>query len=245
MSFVIFPAIDLRGGKVVRLKQGDPDRMTVYSHDPSATAGRWLRTGACWLHVVDLDGALGGGDAANRSALKAILHAADESGAQVQLGGGLRSLDAIAAALDLGVSRAVLGTIAITQPEVVAQALGRHGADRLSVALDARNGMVHADGWQFESRIPAGELAIRMQAVGVQSLVFTDIDRDGLGSGLNTSSARELADTCGLEVIAAGGVQTMDDVTAARDAGLAGVIIGRALYEGTIHLREALQSAGS
>jgi len=238
MSFTIYPAIDLRSGKVVRLKEGDPARMTAYSDDPVETAQRWSSAGAGWLHVVNLDGAFGEHDDLNRSALEAIL----KLGTQVQFGGGLRSLAAIERAMDLGISRVVLGTVAIEQPTVVEAALKKFGSESIAVGIDARDGFVRVRGWKDASGVSALDLALQMQTLGLCTAIFTDVSRDGLGSGLNISATRELAEVSGLAVIASGGVHTLDDVIAARDANLAGVIIGRALYEGTIDLREALKS---
>jgi len=237
MSFTIYPAIDLRGGKVVRLKEGDPARMTSYSDDPAETARKWLGMGAQWMHVVNLDGAFGEGDNANRAALESIL----KLGARVQFGGGIRSMDAVADILKLGVSRAILGTIAIEQPAIVADALTRFGAEQIAVGIDARDGLVRTRGWKDNSGVSAIDLAFQMQTVGLGTVIFTDISRDGLGSGLNIPSTRELAERSGLDVIASGGVHTIDDVIAAKDAGLAGCIIGRALYDGTVDLEKALQ----
>jgi len=234
MTFTVYPAIDLRAGKVVRLKEGDPARLTAYSDDPAETARRWLTAGAAWLHVVNLDGAFGESDDLNRDALKGILDVAKSYHAKVQFGGGLRSLAAIEAALSLGVNRVVLGTIAIENPEVVAEALKRFGAEQIAVGIDARDGFVRVRGWKDDSRVSAIDLALQMKNLGLQTIIFTDVSRDGLGSGLNIASTRELADSSGLDVIASGGVHTIDDVIAARDAQLASVIIGRALYEGTI-----------
>lgn len=235
--FTIYPAIDLRGGKVVRLKEGDPARMTSYSADPAETAWRWLDVGAAWLHVVNLDGAFGESDNANRAALESIL----KLGAHVQFGGGMRSLDAIDAALSLGVSRVVLGTIAIEQPDVVAEALTRFGAERIVAGIDARDGLVRTRGWKDNSGVKATNLALHMRDFGLRTIIFTDVSRDGLGSGLNIPSTRKLAEVSGLDVIASGGVHTIEDVIAARDVNLAGVIIGRALYDGTVDLKRALQ----
>ena len=234
---IIYPAIDLRGGKVVRLKEGDPARMTAYSDDPAEMARKWLGMGAAWLHVVNLDGAFGESDDANRSALEAIL----KLGAQVQFGGGMRSLDAIEDTIALGVSRVVLGTIAIEQPKVVIAALNKFGPEKIAVGIDARDGLVAVRGWKSDSGILAKNMALQMRTVGLRTVIFTDIRRDGLGSGLNIPSTRELADVSGLDVIASGGVHTLDDVIAAQDAKLSGAIIGRALYEGTIDLEKALQ----
>jgi len=238
MSFTIYPAIDLRGGKVVRLKEGDPARMTAYSDDPAETARRWLEAGTSWLHVVNLDGAFGESDTANRSALEKIL----KLEVQVQFGGGMRSLAAVERALELGVSRAVLGTIAIEQPEVVEAALKKFGAEKVAVGIDARDGLVRVRGWKENSRISATNLVLQMRTLGLRIVIFTDVSRDGLGSGLNIPSTRALAEVSGLDVIASGGVYTLEDVIAARKANLAGAIIGRALYEGTIDLKEALQT---
>lgn len=235
--FTIYPAIDLRGGKVVRLKEGDPARMTSYSADPAETAWRWLDAGAAWLHVVNLDGAFGESDNANRAALESIL----KLGAHVQFGGGMRSLDAIDAALSLGVSRVVLGTIAIEQPDVVAEALTRFGAERIVAGIDARDGLVRTRGWKDNSGVKATNLALHMRDFGLRTIIFTDVSRDGLGSGLNIPSTRKLAEVSGLDVIASGGVHTIEDVIAARDVNLAGVIIGRALYDGTVDFKRALQ----
>ncbi|MCB0118540.1 MAG: 1-(5-phosphoribosyl)-5-[(5-phosphoribosylamino)methylideneamino]imidazole-4-carboxamide isomerase [Anaerolineales bacterium] len=235
--FTIYPAIDLRGGKVVRLKEGDPARITSYSDDPAETAKRWIDAGSAWLHVVNLDGAFGESDNANRDALESIL----KLGARVQFGGGIRSMDAIADVLKLGVSRAILGTIAIEQPDIVRDALTSFGADHVAVGIDARDGLVRTRGWKDNSGVPALDLALQMQTFGLATVIFTDVSRDGLGSGLNIPSTRELAESSGLDVIASGGVHTIEDVKAAKDAGLAGCIIGRALYDGTVDLREALQ----
>lgn len=237
MSFTIYPAIDLRGGKVVRLKEGDPARMTSYSDDPAETARKWLGMGAQWLHVVNLDGAFGEGDNANCAALESIL----KLGARVQFGGGIRSMDAVADILKLGVSRAILGTIAIEQPAIVADALARFGADKIAVGIDARDGLVRTRGWKDNSGVPALDLALQMRTFGLGTVIFTDVSRDGLGSGLNIPATQELSEKSGLDVIASGGVHTIDDVKAAKDAGLSGVIIGRAIYDGTVELNEALK----
>lgn len=234
---MVYPAIDLRGGKVVRLEQGDPARQTVYSSDPAETARRWLEAGTDWLHVVNLDGAFGESGDANLAALEAIL----DLGARVQFGGGLRSLEAVARALDLGVSRVVLGTLAVENPDAVAQALTWFGAEKIAAGIDARDGLVRTRGWQQDGGVPALDLALQMRTLGLRTVIFTDIRRDGLGGGLNLAASRELAQASGLEVIASGGVHTIEDVRAAKEAGLAGIIIGRALYEGTIELASALK----
>lgn len=237
MSFTVYPAIDLRAGKVIRLKEGDPARLTAYSDDPAETARHWLAGGARWLHVVNLDGAFGENDEVNRQALQQII----KTGAHIQFGGGMRSLESIGQVLEMGVSRAILGTIAIEQPDVIATALNKFGPERIAVGIDARDGLVRVRGWQQDSGMPASDLALRMRKLGVRTIIFTDVSRDGMGRGLNIPATRALARMTGLDVIASGGVHTSKDVRAAQEANLAGVIIGRALYEGTIDLQEALR----
>jgi phosphoribosylformimino-5-aminoimidazole carboxamide ribotide isomerase len=241
-TFMIYPAIDLRAGQVVRLQEGDPGRKTTYSDDPAHVARQWLEAGARWLHVVNLDGAFDEEDMANQTALRAILETVNRFGARVQFGGGIRSMQTMEQVIDLGVSRVVLGTIAVERPKIVVDAIKRLGAARVAVGIDARDGVIRVRGWQAESGIRATELALQVRNLGVSTVIFTDIRRDGLGSGLNIESTRELADVSGLDVIASGGVHAINDVTAAHDAKLAGVIIGRALYEGTVDLKTALES---
>ena len=241
MSFTVYPALDLRAGKVVRLKEGDPERMTAYSDDPEQTARRWLEAGASWLHVVNLDGAFGENESRNRAVLRTILKAAAEFSAYVQFGGGIRSLEAMEAALDLGVQRVILGTIAAEQPEIVGEAIQIFGSKQIAAGLDARDGLIHVRGWKEDSGLPAVDLALQLKKAGLRTVIFTDIRRDGLGSGLNIDATRALAEATSLDVIASGGVHTIEDVIAAREAGLAGTIIGRALYEGTIDLGKALK----
>ena len=241
-TFTIYPAIDLRAGHVVRLKEGDPARQTIYGDDPAEAARRWLEMGARWLHVVNLDGAFDENDSMNQVAVRAILDIARKFRAQVQFGGGIRSIQMIERALNLGMSRVIVGTVAIEQPQLVQEAISKFGAERIAVGIDARDGVVRTRGWQSDSRILAADLALQMRSMGARTIIFTDISRDGVGSGLNISSTRALAELTGLDVIASGGVHTLDDVTAAHQANLAGVIIGRALYEDTINLREALEA---
>jgi phosphoribosylformimino-5-aminoimidazole carboxamide ribotide isomerase len=233
-AFTVFPAIDLRGGQVVRLKEGDPNRQTNYSPDPAAAARRWISTGARWLHVVNLDGAFGESASANLAALAAILYVAVPAGIPVQFGGGLRSLEIIQAALELGVTRVVLGTIVVEQPPVLKEALARWGSERIAASLDAREGMVQVRGWQSATPLLATDLALSLKQAGLRWLVFTDIARDGLQTGLNLPATVELSRQSGLNVIASGGVSRLEDVHQAKAAGLSGAIVGRALYESTI-----------
>jgi len=184
-NFTIFPAIDLRQGQVVRLRMGELSQQTTYSDDPSQTALRWLSAGAHWLHVVNLDGAFGDTDTANQKALEKILQVARKYEAAVQFGGGLRSLPAIERALDLGVSRIVLGTVLVEQPEVLQAALQRWGPERIAAGLDARDGLVRVHGWQESTPLRAVDLAKKLKAAGLCWLIFTDIAQDGLESGIN------------------------------------------------------------
>ncbi len=235
-SFTVYPAIDLRGGQVVRLAQGDPARQTVYGDDPAAAAQRWRDEGAAWLHVVNLDGAFGEADGPNALALKAIVTA----GLKVQFGGGLRDWASLDRAFDAGVARVVIGTAAVEQPALVEQALRDFGAERVAVGIDARDGRVRVRGWADEGGVAALALAKQMQALGLEWCVFTDVARDGIGTGVNVPATTELARTTGLRVIASGGVASAEDVAEVRAAGLAGVIIGRALYEGQVVLKDVL-----
>ncbi len=244
---IIYPAIDLRRGRCVRLIQGDPQAETVFSEDPIVTALRWQEEGAEWLHIVNLDGAFGDTEAAgaNLTALRGILSTIT---IPVQLGGGLRSLDDIERALELGIQRVVLGTAAIATPEVMDQAVRQFGAERIAVALDVREGQVATHGWRVTSHLTPLELARRLQEAGILRLVYTDIGRDGMLSGMNVMACVELAQATGLKVIASGGVASLEDVRRVRQvewAGVEGVIIGRALYTGQITLREALAVARS
>ena len=233
-SFTIFPAIDLRGGQVVRLQKGDPNRQTTYGNDPAAAAAHWISQGARWLHVVNLDGAFGETDGANQASIPGILRTAGNAGVRVQLGGGLRSLKAVALALSLGVDRAILGTFAIENPPSVGEAVRRWGAERIAVSLDALDGLVRVAGWAEGTQVDAVKAAQDFSAMGLRWLVFTDIARDGLGTGLNLDKTTSLAHASGLAVIASGGVRAIEDVAAVKAAGLTGVIVGRALYEGQI-----------
>ena len=235
-GFIVFPAIDLRAGQVVRLKEGDPARQTSYSSDPAGIAKRWIDAGAAWLHVVNLDGAFGRSGNANDGALEAILTetARTCSSARVQVGGGLRTLEAIESVLSQGVARAIVGTLAIEQPELLKEALARWGAERIGVSLDARDGRVQVRGWQRDTSLLAVDSARELARSGLRWLVFTDIARDGLQTGINLRATIELAQSSQLSVIASGGVSSMEDIHRARAAGLAGAIVGRALYEGSI-----------
>jgi phosphoribosylformimino-5-aminoimidazole carboxamide ribotide isomerase len=222
---------------VVRLKQGDPDRETKYSDDPLATVRRWQEAGTEWLHVVNLDGSFDERSRENLAALERIL----DTGLRVQFGGGLRDLEGFRRVLDLGVSRAVIGTAAVENPALVERALKEFGPERVAVGLDARDGKVRTHGWKEDAGVMALELGQRWADGGIRWLIFTDVARDGMGSGLNLEATVHLAQSTGLNVIASGGVASLEDVRRTHEAGLSGVIIGRALYEGQVALEDALK----
>jgi len=240
---IVYPAIDLRQGRCVRLRQGDVAAETVFAADPVKAARRWAAEGAEWLHVVNLDGALGHSGAENLRALERILAAVK---LPVQFGGGLRSLDDVQRLLELGVARVILGTVAVREPQVVAEALARYGPERVSVGIDAREGRVAIHGWVAMADVDALELAGRMRALGMTRVVYTDVGRDGTLTGVNLEATVRLARLSGLKVIASGGVASVEDIRAlcAHEAeGIEGVIIGMALYRGMVRLGEALRAA--
>ena len=237
---IIYPAIDLRGGRVVRLKYGDPQQETAYSDDPRAVAQRWRDEGAAWIHVVNLDGALGEAS----SALETLRQIAALDGVRVQFGGGLRTLADAERALDAGAARVILGTAAVQRPELAGEAVQRFGAERVAVALDARGDRVATHGWQQLSAWTPAELGRRFAALGVRHALYTDITRDGDLSGVNVAATAALARETGLAVIASGGVASLADVRALVQTGaVAGAIIGRALYTGAVALGAALRVA--
>lgn len=239
----LFPAIDLRRGRCVRLEKGMAERETEYGGDPLGVAAGFVAAGARWIHVVDLDAAFG--DGSNRALVREI---AGSVGARVQSGGGLRSLEDLAEVLDAGVSRAVLGTAAIEDPELVRRAVERWGPERIAVGLDARGRRPAARGWTEESGVDLFDLARGMVELGVRTIVHTDIDRDGMMMGPNLALSAELAAACGASVVVSGGMRGMEDVVAVREAaragGIAGAIVGKAIYEGAVDVGEAVAAMG-
>ncbi|MGI6380598.1 MAG: 1-(5-phosphoribosyl)-5-[(5-phosphoribosylamino)methylideneamino]imidazole-4-carboxamide isomerase [Anaerolineae bacterium] len=237
---IVYPAIDLRNGRCVRLVQGQASQERVYAADPAAMAQTWEEQGAEWLHLVNLDGALGDQAAANMAAVSAILARVR---VPVQFGGGLRSVDDAARLLDAGVARVVLGTVAVRQPDVVEEALARFGPARIAVGIDAREGRVATHGWLETSDVLALDLAQQMAQLGVERIVYTDIQRDGTLTGPNLEATRRLAQQSGLAVIASGGVSSLEDIRALAQqasSGIEGIIVGMALYEKRFTLTEAL-----
>jgi len=235
---IIFPAIDLKDGKCVRLLQGKAEQVTVYSEDPPAMARQWNEQGAEFLHVVDLDGAFTG-EPRNLEWVGKIVKAVP---IPVQLGGGLRTLEQIRKALDLGVRRVVLGTKAISE-DFLQVAIGQFGAEKLVVGMDARGGRLAVSGWTRQTGVSAIELAEKVSGFGAVRIVFTDISTDGMLVGPPLSSIRQLCESVACKVIASGGVSSLEDIQALRALklkNLEGVIVGKALYEKKFALREAL-----
>ncbi len=235
----ILPAIDLKNGKCVRLLQGKKDRETIYSDDPARMALRWQGEGATYLHLIDLDGAFEG-QSKNVEAIRSIVEATN---IPAELGGGIRDMGTITRLLSLGLDRVILGTVAITEPELVRRAIERFGPQKIVVGIDAKNGNVAVKGWEEVSEVPALELALNMKGLGVERIIYTDISKDGMMVGPNISATKELAQQTGMKVIASGGISSLEDVqkvAALEPYGVDGMIIGKALYEGAIDLKEAL-----
>ena len=236
---ILYPAIDIRGGRCVRLIEGDFNRETTYDADPAAAARRWVEAGAEWLHVVDLDGAVEGRPV-NRDAIAKIRAAVD---VQIQLGGGLRMLTDLDDAFSAGIDRLILGTVALRDPELVISAVARWDGS-IAVALDARDGHLATDGWLGQTNARAVEVAERLAQARVRHFIYTDIKRDGTLSGPNLEGLRELIERVDADVIASGGIASLDDLGAVSSAGAPGAIVGRALYDGRIDLREAIAMFG-
>lgn len=238
-DFTIYPAIDLRGGRVVRLQQGRADAETVYGEDPSAVAHDFAAQGAQWLHVVNLDGAFGEASE-NLAVLRSICTAVK---IPVEFGGGLRSRADVEQAFKLGVQRVILGTVALRDPALVQELAAAYG-EQVAIGIDARDGRVAVEGWVETSQVTAVELGARMRDAGISRFIYTDIARDGMLEGPDIDGAVALARS-GARVIASGGVGHLDHVmtAAGAGAGVDGLIIGKALYEGRFTVREALQAA--
>lgn len=234
----IYPAIDIRGGRCVRLRQGDPEQQTVFSDDPSEMARRWAGMGAEWLHVVDLDGAFSGGPA-NREAIERIVAAVS---IPVQLGGGLRGMTQIHGAANAGIARCILGTAAFTSPELVGQASAALPG-RIAVGIDARDGYVATEGWRNVTDSDAVTFARQVSGLGACAIIYTDIGRDGMHTGTNVEATMGLAEAVDIPVIASGGISDLADVQAVAaeaGSGIEGLIIGSALYRGTVDLADAI-----
>ena len=235
---IIIPAIDIKQGRCVRLLQGEMDKETVFSDDPAAMARRWEDEGAELIHVVDLDGAVEK-KPKNLDAIRAIVR---QAGIPIQVGGGIRDMETIGMYFDIGVKRVVIGSEAVHNPDLVRQACGKWPG-RIVVGIDARGGMVAIEGWTQTTDVPAGELGKQFENAGVAAINFTDIERDGMRSGPNIEATRDLARAVNIDVVASGGVSSMQDIESLAPLeadGVVGVISGRALYDGSLDLREAL-----
>lgn len=243
MSFVIYPAIDIRGGKCVRLVQGDYDRETIYNDNPVEVAKSWEVQGGSFIHLVDLDGAKAG-NPVNHELIGEIARSVD---VPVQLGGGLRTIEDVEKLLSLGVSRLIIGTAAIEDRAFTEAVLGTYG-DKVAIGIDARNGYVATRGWLETSEVKAEVLAKELAAKGAETFIFTDISRDGMMQGPNVEAIASLAKTSGKTVIASGGVTVQDDLlklAAYADQGIGGAIVGKALYTGNIDLAQAIAAVAA
>ncbi|MEC7640698.1 MAG: 1-(5-phosphoribosyl)-5-[(5-phosphoribosylamino)methylideneamino]imidazole-4-carboxamide isomerase [Nitrospinota bacterium] len=235
----IIPAVDIKDGKCVRLSQGQADQETVYSDDPVAMASHWDEEGATLIHVVDLDGAFAGRPA-NAGLIKKIVNS---SSAIIQVGGGIRTLEAIETYIDYGVSRIVLGTVALQNPQFVTEACNKF-PEKIIVGIDARDGCVAVKGWVEVTEKKAVDLALSLEPAGLAGFIFTDISRDGMLQGPNLESIYQFADTTSLPVIASGGVSRLQDISnllALESLGVSGIIVGKALYDKTFEFRDALK----
>jgi len=239
---IVFPAIDILGGRAVRLAQGDYERVTVYNEDPVAQARSFAEQGAEWIHVVDLDGARDG----TPGNIEVVERLAREVGLPVQNGGGIRTLGTMQRLADAGVTRMVLGTKLATDPGFVRDAISRFGPEGVVAGIDARDGMVAVEGWREGTSTPAADLVAELRDLGVRHLVYTDISRDGMRTGVNVDAYEIIAETAGFPVIASGGVSTLDDFRELAALGpdtVEGAITGRALYEGAFKLKHAIRAA--
>ncbi|MBT2643503.1 1-(5-phosphoribosyl)-5-[(5-phosphoribosylamino)methylideneamino]imidazole-4-carboxamide isomerase [Bacillus sp. ISL-41] len=239
MNFTIYPAIDMRGGKCVRLLQGDYDKETVYGDSPFVMAKKFADEGSKWIHMVDLEGARDG----KRVNDKFVIQAAKDLGVNIQIGGGIRSENDINHYLDNGVTRVIIGSIAVSNPEFAEEMVRKYG-EKIAIGLDAKNGFVATHGWLNTSEVSAVELGKRFADAGAETFIFTDIATDGTLTGPNVEATRQLALETGKSVIASGGVSSLDDLAALRqlrEDGVSGAIVGKAIYEGRFSVKSALE----
>ena len=235
---LIIPAIDLRAGRCVRLTQGRKDATKVYDGDPVDIARDYERAGAAMLHIVDLDGAFAEPNSNNRRTLSEIVRSIE---IPVQFGGGVRAVEQVEEIFDLGVARVVIGTLAVESPETLAELLRRFGNERIAVGIDARGGQVVTRGWEKEAAVSAVTFALHLASAGVERLIYTDVSRDGMLSGVNVEATCEIARASGLKVTASGGVSSLADIRRVSQAncGIDSIIVGKALYEGRFTVAEA------
>ena len=238
---IIFPAIDIRGGKCVRLLKGDFNQGTVFSDSPADMARKWQAQGAEYLHLVDLDGALAG-SSQNLAAIEEILKVVD---IPTELGGGIRSMEQIDQLLAMGITRVILGSVAVKNPDLVREACTKYG-ERIVVGIDAKDGIVAVEGWGESGNIGVVELAQKMKEAGVKTIIYTDISRDGTLSGVNVEATVKLAQESGVKIVASGGVKSLEDIKALKkqeSVGIEGVIAGKSIYMGTLDLTAAIKIA--
>ena len=233
----LYPAIDMKNGQCVRLRQGAFKDITIYSDAPEKVAAHWQEKGASFLHLVDLDGALAG-YSVNEEVIRRI---ADTVSIPIEIGGGIRSKEAVERMLDLGVRRVIIGTKAAEHPEFLRDMVRTFGEEAIVAGVDAKDGMVAVEGWEKVSSLTARDLCLTMKEYGVRHIVYTDISRDGMLSGPNVEATRTLTEETGLDIIASGGVSCMEDLKCLHEAGIRGAIIGKALYENRIDLAEAVR----
>jgi len=238
--FTVYPAIDLKEGRVVRLAQGQRDKSKIFEVQPSEAAEKWIEQGADWLHVVNLDGAFGDALQPRLTALEEIL-SVSIGRASVQYGGGLRSMDLIREILSMGAARVIIGTAGVENPALMIEALETFGPNRIVLGIDARDGLVRVSGWEKKTSVTPIDLANRYIEYGLRTIIFTNIKRDGMQSGVDISSTSALSNGLGLAVIASGGVGTLEDIRQVKAAGLPGVVVGKALYEKKFTLSEAIK----
>jgi len=239
-TFTIYPAIDLLGGRVVRLEQGKRNKKMEFGFSPESAASHWISQGAEWLHVVSLNGAFGEAFQSNFSALKKII-STSKGTVSIQFGGGLRDIASIEYILSLGVARIILGTSAVKNPELIRQSLYTFGPEKVILGVDAKDGMVRVSGWEEITAISPQELVQQFIPDQLETVIYTNISNDGMKNGVDINSTKELAEESKLNVIASGGVSELNDIERVKAAGLSGVIVGRALYENNFTLTEALQ----
>lgn len=238
---ILLPAIDMKDGRCVRLKKGDFDTVHQVASSALETARRFAEAGAAWVHMVDLDGARDG----TRKNFPFIYEVIQQSGLKVELGGGIKTVPDLITVVESGVARAVIGSAAVTHPEVVTYALNQWGADRVAVGIDCLNGKVRTAGWEEDAGLDAVVFAKQMEALGVQTIVYTDIATDGMLSGPSYDQLAALQKAVSCRIVASGGVTTLDDIKRLRDMGLYAAIIGKAYYAGTLDLAAAIREAGS
>lgn len=233
----LYPAIDMKNGQCVRLRQGAFKDITIYSDAPEKVAAHWQEKGASFLHLVDLDGALAG-YSVNEEVIRRI---ADTVSIPIEIGGGIRTGEAVERMLGLGVRRVIIGTKAVEHPEFLRDMVRTFGEEAIVAGVDAKDGMVAVEGWEKVSSLTARDLCLTMKEYGVRHIVYTDISRDGMLSGPNVEATRKLTEETGLDIIASGGVSCMEDLKCLHEAGIRGAIIGKALYENRIDLAEAVR----